>query len=275
MRAPSGAEFGLRQQQELHETMRIALGIEYAGDAFLGWQRLSHGASVQAAVEAALSRVADHMLEVTCAGRTDARVHARCQVVHFDSVAVRTPRAWMLGANSVLPASVAVRWAQPVTAEFHARFSATSRRYRYRILNRAARAALEHDRVAWERAPLDAERMHRAAQELLGEHDFSAFRALACQAHHARRTLLQAEVRRVADEVIVDIEANAFLHHMVRNIVGSLLPIGRGEQPECWLRELLQGHDRAMAGPTAPPQGLTFIGTRYPALFGLPEEVSA
>ncbi|THD11210.1 tRNA pseudouridine(38-40) synthase TruA [Metallibacterium scheffleri] len=255
--------------------MRIALGIEYAGDAFLGWQRLGHGASVQAAIESALSSVADHEVAVTCAGRTDARVHARCQVAHFDSAVVRAPRAWMLGANSLLPASVAVCWVQPVAMEFHARFSAISRRYRYRILNRAARAALEHDRMAWERLPLDAERMHRAMQALLGEHDFSAFRALACQARHARRTVLQAKVRRVADEVIVDIEANAFLHHMVRNIVGSLLPIGRGERPEQWLLELLQGRDRAVAGPTAPPQGLTFIGPRYPRTFGLPEEVCA
>lgn len=255
--------------------MRIALGIEYAGDAFLGWQRLGHGASVQAVVESALARVADHDVVVTCAGRTDARVHARCQVVHFDTTAERAPRAWMLGANSLLPARVAVRWAQPVALQFHARFSATSRRYRYRILNRAARAALEHDRVTWERLPLDAERMHRAVQALLGEHDFSAFRALACQARHARRTVLQAGVKRDAEEVIVNIEANAFLHHMVRNIVGSLLPIGRGERPEHWLLELLQGHDRALAGPTAPPQGLTFIGPRYPRAFGLPEEVCA
>ncbi len=255
--------------------MRWALGIEYAGDAYLGWQRLGHGPSLQAAVESALSRVADHAVGVTCAGRTDARVHARCQVVHFDSGAERTARAWMLGANSALPADIAVRWAQPVETVFHARFSALSRRYRYRIVNRTARPALEHARAAWERLPLDAARMQAAAQALLGEHDFSAFRAVACQARHPRRTVLSARVWREDDEVLLEIEANAFLHHMVRNIAGSLLPVGRGEQPESWLRELLEARDRGRAGPTAPPQGLCFLGPRYPAHFGLPAEVTA
>ncbi len=255
--------------------MRWAAGIEYAGSAYLGWQRLSHGPSVQAVLEHALARVADHPLSVTCAGRTDAGVHARCQVVHFDSNSVRTPRAWILGATSALPADVAVRWAQVVTPDFHARFSARSRRYRYRILNRPVRPALDQQRVAWERLPLDAARMHRAAQALLGEHDFSAFRALACQARHARRTVLDARVWREDDNVLLEIEANAFLHHMVRNIIGSLLPIGRGESPEHWLRELLEGRDRSVAGPTAPAHGLVFLGPRYPAQFALPEEVTA
>lgn len=255
--------------------MRVALGIEYAGDAFLGWQRLAHGPTVQASVEDALSRVADHPVEVTCAGRTDARVHARCQVVHFDSDAARTPRAWMLGANSALPSSVAVRWAVPVAADFHARFSAISRRYQYLILNRPARPALEHGRATWERVPLDAERMYLAAQALVGEHDFSAFRALACQARHARRRVLRVLVWREGDRVLLEIEANAFLYHMVRNIVGSLLPIGRGERPEEWMRELLDGRRRDVAGPTAPAQGLTFLGPRYLAACGLPAEVSA
>lgn len=254
--------------------MRVALGIEYAGDAFLGWQRLAHGPTVQAAVEDALSRVADHRVEVTCAGRTDARVHARCQVVHFDSDAARTPRAWMLGTNSALPPSIAVRWAVPVESGFHARFSATSRRYRYLILNRAARPALEHGRVTWERVPLDAGRMHHAVQALLGEHDFSAFRALACQARHPRRRVLRASVWRDDDRVLLEIEANAFLYHMVRNIAGSLLPVGRGEQSEGWMRELLEGRRREIAGPTAPAQGLTFLGPCYPAACGLPAEVS-
>ncbi len=255
--------------------MRWAVGIEYAGSAYLVWQRLGHGPSVQASVEEALGRVAAHPVHVVCAGRTDAGVHARCQVVHFDSAADRSPRAWTLGATSALPADIAVRWAQPVADEFHARFSAQSRRYRYRILNRPVRPALEHAFVAWERLPLDATRMHEAARSLLGEHDFSAFRAQACQARHPRRTVLAARVARVGDEVHVEIEANAFLHHMVRNIVGSLLPIGRGEQPIQWLRQLLDGRTRAVAGPTAPPQGLLFLGPRYPVACGMPAEVTA
>ena len=254
--------------------MRIALGIEYDGTDFLGWQRLSHGNTVQAALEQALSRVAAVPVEVTCAGRTDAGVHGRCQVVHFDTVVQRDLRGWILGACSNLPGSVAVLWGRPVADDFHARFSARSRRYRYRILNRPVRAALDARYVTWERHPLDAERMHQAAQALLGEHDFSAFRAMSCQAAHARRAVLAVSVRREDEQVVVDIEANAFLHHMVRNIVGSLLPIGRGEQPVSWMAELLAGRDRGVAGPTAPSSGLTFLGPRYEAPWGLPPEVS-
>lgn len=254
--------------------MRIALGIEYDGTDFLGWQRLSHGATVQGALEQALSFVAAHPLEVTCAGRTDAGVHGRCQVVHFDTEVRREPRSWVLGACSRLPASVAVLWAQPVAGDFHARFAARSRRYRYRILNRPVRAALEARYVTWERQPLDAARMHEAAQALVGEHDFSAFRAVSCQAAHARREVLAVSVRRQGEEVAVEIEANAFLHHMVRNIVGTLLPIGRGERPVAWAAELLAGRDRELAGPTAPASGLTFVGPRYEAQWGLPAEVS-
>jgi len=254
--------------------MRIALGIEYDGTDFLGWQRLSHGATVQGALERALSSVAAHPVEVTCAGRTDAGVHGHCQVVHFDTDARRDMRGWVLGACSRLPRSIAVLWAQPVPDDFHARFSACSRRYRYTILNRPVRAALEARYVTWERLPLDAARMHRAAQALLGEHDFSAFRAASCQAAHANRRVLAAAVRREGERVMVEIEANAFLHHMVRNIVGSLLPVGRGEQPAAWLAGLLAGRDRAAAGPTAPPTGLAFVGPRYEARWGLPAEVS-
>ncbi|MCW8806895.1 MAG: tRNA pseudouridine(38-40) synthase TruA [Rhodanobacter sp.] len=254
--------------------MRIALGIEYDGTDFCGWQRLKVDASVQGVVEQALSKVAAHPVQVSCAGRTDSGVHGRCQVVHFDTEAQREMRGWVLGASSNLPSSVAVLWAQPVAAEFHARYAARSRRYRYRILNRPVRAALDARYVTWERWPLDAERMHAAAQALLGEHDFSAFRALSCQAIHPRRTVLAVSVRRDGEQILVDIEANAFLHHMVRNIVGSLLLIGRGEQPVAWMAELLAGRDRLVAGPTAPASGLTFIGPRYPAHWGLPVEVS-
>jgi tRNA pseudouridine38-40 synthase len=254
--------------------MRYAAGIEYDGSDFLGWQRLSHGASVQAAVEAALSFVADHPLEVTCAGRTDTGVHARCQVVHFDSAAARELRGWLLGANSRLPPGVCLRWVQPVSGDFHARYLATARRYRYAILNRAVRPAIGRAYLTWERVPLDAARMHDAAQGLLGEHDFSAFRTVACQARSPNRRVDAVSVQREGEHVVMDIQANAFLHHMVRNIVGSLLPVGRGEQAVDWPATLLAGRDRSMAGPTAPPNGLAFVGPLYPARFGLPAEVT-
>ncbi|WP_158885333.1 tRNA pseudouridine(38-40) synthase TruA [Rhodanobacter sp. L36] len=254
--------------------MRLALGIEYDGTDFCGWQRLKVDASVQAAVEAALSKVAAHPVEISCAGRTDAGVHGRCQVVHFDTEAQRDMRGWVLGTSSNLPPSVAVLWAQPVLESFHARYAARSRRYCYRILNRPVRAALDARYVTWERLPLDAERMHLAAQALLGEHDFSTFRALSCQAIHPRRSMLEIDVRRDGDFVVVEVEANAFLHHMVRNIVGSLLLVGRNERPIEWMAELLAARDRQIAGPTAPASGLTFVGPRYEAHWKLPIEVT-
>lgn len=254
--------------------MRYALGIEYDGTDFFGWQRLTQGRSLQAEVEAALARVADVRVEVICAGRTDSGVHAEQQVVHFDCAAPRTPYAWLMGTNSCLPTAIAVRWAQPVPPDFHARYSARARRYRYRILDRAARPALRARSVAWERRTLDADAMHRAAQAMLGERDFSAFRAAQCQANTPMREMQEIVVSRRADEVVIEVQANAFLHHMVRNIVGSLIPIGRGERPETWIAELLEGRERRVAGITAPPQGLTFLGPRYPAEFGLPAEVT-
>lgn len=254
--------------------MRVALGIEYDGTDFLGWQRLAHGPSVQAAVEAALSFVADQPVEVTCAGRTDSGVHARCQVAHFDTSAERDERAWALGATTRLPRAVAVLWACKVSDDFSARFSARARRYRYVILNRAIRPALDARFLAWERTPLDADAMHAAAQALLGEQDFSAFRAVSCQAAHARRNVTAVSVRRNGERVAIEIEANAFLHHMVRNIAGSLLEIGRGERPREWIAELLAARDRNLAGATAMPQGLTFIGPRYPAQWQLPPDVT-
>ena len=254
--------------------MRVALGIEYDGTDFFGWQRLAHGPSVQAEVEAALSFVADHPVEVTCAGRTDAGVHGRCQVVHFDTCAERDPRAWVLGATTRLPHAVAVLWARAMPGDFHARFSARARRYRYAILNRSIRPALDARFLAWERVPLDAGAMHAAAQALVGEQDFSSFRAVSCQARHARRDVTYIEVRREDGQVIVEIEANAFLHHMVRNIVGSLLEVGRGERSVGWIAELLAARDRSAAGVTAMPQGLTFVGPRYPAQCRLPSDVT-
>ncbi len=273
-------------------TMRYALGVEYDGGGFSGWQRLNRPGeperrgepTVQAALERAVSFVANQSTEVVCAGRTDAGVHALCQVVHFDSQADRDPRSWGLGITSRLPPSVCVRWCVPVADDFHARFSARARRYRYRILNRAVRPALQRQYLSWERRPLDVAAMHRASQSLVGEHDFSAFRTVHCQAPHARRDIQRISVSRPgggadagvpgADIVDVEVQANAFLHHMVRNIVGSLLPVGRGDRPVEWLGLLLAGRDRAVAGPTAPPDGLLFLGPLYPASCGLPDEVS-
>jgi len=259
--------------------MRYALGVEYDGTRYSGWQRLSeHGKpgppTVQAALEDALAFVANAPVATTCAGRTDAGVHAACQVVHFDSQARRDPRGWTLGTTTRLPPDVCVRWCVAVDHEFHARFSARARRYRYRLLNRSVRPALGREQLSWERRPLDAGAMHRAAQALVGEHDFSAFRTVHCQAPHARRNLQRISVTRDGDIIELEVQANAFLHHMVRNIVGSLVPVGCGERPEQWIAEVLAGRDRTQAGPTAPSQGLVFLGPLYPAECGLPAEVT-
>jgi tRNA pseudouridine38-40 synthase len=264
--------------------MRYALGVEYDGSEFFGWQRLTaHDAppdviaaapiTLQATLEAALSKVAAHPVATICAGRTDAGVHAECQVVHFDSDAARTPRAWMLGTTSLLPPSMRIRWCAPVPDEFNARFSARARRYRYRLLNHLVRPALGRQWLAWERRRLDADAMHRAAQGLLGEHDFSAFRAVQCQAAHARRELQRLDVAREGDIVTFTVQANAFLRYQVRNMVGSLLEVGGGERPESWIVDVLDGRDRTQAGPTAPAQGLVFVGPRYPREWPLPDEV--
>ena len=259
--------------------MRLALGLEYDGGGFSGWQRLSAAGtlagdgSLQTALEIALSKVAAAPIDTVCSGRTDAGVHARCQVVHFDTGATRDARGWILGTTANLPPTLAVRWCVPVANDFNARFSARARRYRYRILNRSARPGLERQYLGWERMPLDADAMRAAAQALPGERDFSAFRSAQCQATHARRNLQDISVTRVGDEVVVEVQANAFLHHMVRNIVGSLLMVGRGERPVAWIAELLEGRDRTVAGPTAPSAGLLFLGPKYPRHWGLPEEV--
>jgi tRNA pseudouridine38-40 synthase len=266
-------------------TQRYAMGIEYDGSEFSGWQRLSkHGGrdpegylTLQSVIEEALSFVAGVPIETICAGRTDAGVHAAGQVIHFDSPVRREPRGWVLGTTSKLPPAISALWCLPVTDEFHARFSARARRYRYSILNRVVRPALQRQVLTWERRPLDADAMHRAAQALLGENDFSAFRTVQCQAPHARRELQEIAVRREGDVVTVEVQANAFLHHMVRNIVGSLLVVGRGDAPEGWIAELLAGRDRTRAGPTAPASGLVFLGPRYPGeivdRFNLPAHV--
>ncbi len=254
---------------------RIALGLEYDGAQFCGWQIQDGARSVQACVEQALSRVADHPVRVTCAGRTDAGVHAMGQVAHFDTGAARAPRAWVFGANTYLPHDVSVLWAQPVSDEFHARFSATARHYRYVILNRAVRPALGHTRASWCYRPLDVARMSQGAQYLIGEHDFSAYRAVACQAGHARRTVQRLQIARHGEFVVLEISANAFLHHMVRNIAGVLMEIGSGAREPVWAREVLDSRDRTVGGITAPPQGLTLTAVDYPERFGLPKPPAA
>ena len=252
--------------------MRYALGIEYDGSGFFGWQTQRQQPTVQATLEAALSRVANHPVSVACAGRTDTGVHARAQVVHFDSYAERSLRSWILGANSNLPDSVCVVWARQVSDEFHARFTALGRSYEFVILNRWVRPALDTGKVCWERQPLDAGAMNLAAQALLGEHDFTSFRSSGCKANHPVRTVQAVSVSRSGSEVKVSIAANGFLYHMVRNIVGALIEVGRGERPVEWLGEVLAARDRSIAGVTAAPGGLYFAGARYPRAFGLPEE---
>lgn len=250
--------------------LRIALGVEYDGSRFKGFQRQRQKPTVQEVLEEALLNVAHHPVRIHCAGRTDTGVHAICQVSHFETSAERNERAWVLGCNTNLPDGVSVRWARVVDNDFHARFSARARRYRYRILNRWIRPGLLAGRVAWERRRLDAEAMHEAAQHLIGEHDFSSFRALGCQAGHAHRFVRSIDVWREADEVLLDITANAFLYHMVRNIAGTLIEVGCGDRPPAWLAEVLSAKDRTVAGVTAPPEGLYFTGVEYPDYPELP-----
>lgn len=250
--------------------MRIALGIEYDGASFRGWQTQPGGGAVQDALEAALARIAGGKIHVVCAGRTDAGVHATGQVVHFDTPAERPLTAWVRGANTFLPPAVAVRWAQPVGDGFHARFSASARRYRYLLLNRPQRPGVGHGRMGWFHWPLDAERMQQAAALMVGEHDFSAFRAAECQAKTPVRTMREAQVRRLGDLLLFDFEANAFLQHMVRNLVGSLVYIGQGKQPVGWVSELLAAKDRRLAAPTFAADGLYLVGVRYEAHWGIP-----
>ena len=249
--------------------VRIALGVEYDGSRFCGWQIQPRARTVQACIEEALSRVADQPLRVHCAGRTDTGVHALGQVVHIETDARREARSWVFGANSNLPSDVCVLWARGARADFHARFSAIARRYRYLILNRPARSGLWASKITWERRQLDAERMSAAALCLRGEHDFSAFRSPGCQAKTPVRTIHRIEVRRSGPIVAIDIEANAFLHHMVRNIAGMLLAIGRGEAMIGWAREVLDGRDRTLGGVTAPPEGLYLMAVCYPETDGI------
>lgn len=250
--------------------MRIAIGIEYDGTAYNGWQRQRTGLGVQACLEDALSDVADERIEVTCAGRTDTGVHASGQVGHFDTQSDRSERGWLLGANSNLPDDVNVTWVKPVADDFHARFSATARSYKYVILNRLVRSALYRRRAWWVYQPLDHLRMHEAAQILAGEHDFSSFRAAGCQASGPVREVQSISVRRDGDWIVLEVTANAFLQHMVRNITGTLVAIGSGEEEVDWITELLEQRDRTRGGVAAPPHGLTLVRVDYPDEFAIP-----
>lgn len=249
---------------------RIAVGLEYDGTAFAGWQSQPGLRTVQALAERALSRIAAEPVCLTCAGRTDAGVHALGQVAHFDSSAQRSARSWVLGANSELPPDVSLRWALAVPQHFHARYSAAARTYRYLVLNRSVRPALQRARAAWVHRPLDVAAMAAAARELEGEHDFSAFRAAECQAKSPVRRLESLRVERQGERVWIEATANAFLHHMVRNLVGVLLRVGRGEADPAWPAQVLAGRDRTRAAATAPAHGLYLWHVRYPPDFALP-----
>jgi len=250
--------------------MKYALGVEYRGTCYCGWQRQPHCDSVQQNLEQALSFVADHSVELVCAGRTDTGVHAVEQVAHFESDARRSERSWVLGANCRLPRDIRIRWVLPVADDFHARFAARARAYRYLIYNEAVPSALFHDQSAWEYRPLNHDSMHQCAQLLLGEHDFSSFRAVGCQARSAMRDVQQISVARQGELVILDIKANAFLYHMVRNIAGSLIAVGGGEMNIDEFARIFAARDRNLAAATAPAAGLYFLQACYDDRFKLP-----
>ncbi|MEH6551143.1 MAG: tRNA pseudouridine(38-40) synthase TruA [Pseudomonadales bacterium] len=251
---------------------RIALGVEYQGSHYHGWQLQSKPemVTVQGELEKALACVANQHIRVSCAGRTDAGVHATAQVVHFDTSVVRPNKAWIYGSNNLLPDDIAVRWAQSVDTDFHARFSATGRRYRYIIYNSPVRTGILRQGLTWQPLPLDADLMHTEAQSLAGRHDFSSFRASRCQANSPVREVYSISVVRHRDLVIIDIHANAFLHHMVRNIAGVLMGIGSGRREPGWTQEVLLAKDRKLADVTAQPNGLYLIGVDYPDKWNLP-----
>ena len=250
--------------------MRVALGIEYDGTAYNGWQRQKTGTGVQALVEVAISKIADDAIEIVCAGRTDTGVHATAQVVHFDTRAERSERSWSLGVNTHLPEDINVTWARVVDDAFHARFSATARSYRYLFLNRPLRSALYSRRAWWVHEALDEKAMQEGADALLGKHDFSAFRAAGCGASTPVREIATLQLQRYEDWIVLSITANAFLQHMVRNIAGVLVAIGKGEQSPSWARKVLEGADRTQAGVAAPPHGLTLVNVEYPGHFDIP-----
>jgi tRNA pseudouridine38-40 synthase len=250
---------------------RYAVGIEYDGSGYSGWQTQQSARSVQGLVESALSGVAAEPIEAICAGRTDSGVHARWQIAHFDTHVTRPLRGWVLGANTELPGDISIAWARPVPLHFHARYSAEARTYRYLILNRGSRSALAAKRATCIYKPLDHERMAQATVPLVGHHDFSAFRSAECQSHSPIRRLERLTVERHGEWVVIEATANAFLHHMMRNIAGLLIAIGRGDASPSWAQELLDGRDRTRGAATAPADGLYLWAVRYPDAFGLPD----
>ncbi|MFW1676309.1 tRNA pseudouridine(38-40) synthase TruA [Pontibacter sp. JAM-7] len=252
---------------------RYALCIEYAGAAYRGWQiQKDHQAnSVQAEVERALAKIANHPVHVICAGRTDARVNATYQIIHFDSQVQRTERAWVMGGNTHLPDDIAICWAKPVSDDFHARFSALERRYRYLIYSSSVKPAVLARGVTWTYKDLDVERMRQAAAHLIGEHDFTSYRAVGCQAKSPVRHVRALDIYRCGQLIVLDVTANAFLHHMIRNFAGVLMKIGAGEAEPGWAKTVLNARDRRQGGVTAPPFGLYFVDVKYPVEFALPE----
>jgi tRNA pseudouridine38-40 synthase len=250
--------------------MRIAIGVAYRGTEFDGWQTQPSGKAVQDVLERALSEIAGHRIALTAAGRTDARVHASAQVAHFDAAVERPETAWVRGANALLPETVSVQWAARVADDFHARYSAIVRAYRYVLYQHAVRPALLAGLVGWAHGELDVDAMRRAARLLVGEHDFSTFRSAECQAKSPVRVLERADIDSRAPYVLFDFSANAFLHHMVRNIVGCLVYVGKGKHPPEWIAELIEKRDRRLAAPTFPPEGLYLTEVRYDARWKLP-----
>ncbi len=251
---------------------RVAIAFEYDGRDFHGWQQQKSGVrSVEANLAAAVGKVANHPVDLVCAGRTDAGVHASYQIAHFETPSIRSLRSWVMGINTALPSDIAVHWAGNGTDDFHARFSAVYRRYRYVIYNHPVRPGIQRGQVSWTFRPLDADRMHEAAQALLGEHDFSSFQAAGCQSRTPIRYMERIAVTRKGNFVVIDVQANAFLHHMVRNIAGALMAVGAGQKPAQWIHDILGARDRTVAGVTAPPHGLYLVDVGYPGHFGIPQ----
>lgn len=268
-RPAQGAETFLPEHPEYR--LRWAVGVEYRGTRYHGFQLQSATPhTVQQALETAIGSVADHPVRLHCAGRTDSGVHATAQVVHFDTASERPEHGWLLGCNTRLPDDISLQWLKPMPRQFHARFMARRRRYRYVIYNHTVPSALMRDLATWERQPLAAERMHQAAQYLVGQHDFSAFRAAECQAHSPVRTVTHCQVSRWGHLVVLDIGADAFLHHMVRNISGVLMAIGRGEAPIEWAQQVLASRNRQQAGVTARADGLYLVEVGYDPVFQVP-----
>tara|TARA_R110000782_G_scaffold41101_8_gene94556 strand:+ start:4043 stop:4834 length:792 start_codon:yes stop_codon:yes gene_type:complete len=250
--------------------MKIALGVEYNGCNYYGWQRQSISPTIQESIEIALSTIADESIRIHCAGRTDTGVHAIQQVIHFETSAVRDSHAWVLGTNSILPKDISVTWALNCDDDFHARFSAEQRTYQYLILNRPARPAIFNGLVSWECRPLDFSKMKQASSCFIGQHDFTSYRAVACQANSPIRTIHNLEIDRLEDWLVITLTANAFLHHMVRNIAGVLIAIGIGKKEVNWAAEVLAAKDRTIGGVTASPDGLYLVNIQYPERFAIP-----